>query len=352
MNWKRAAGSPKWPSARRLRPLANHRGAPDAAVGRGASSTREDQGARDRRGLLQRHASSGESLRRAIEANSALVPLGAERLLGTNRLILRPGEAWPATPAIGSIRILGYPQGVAHAAADHPRRTGITACDRVSRKTPDDGDSCRHPARSGLHSLGGAARWDCSPATPRARLPTPASDPDAAALDSFAGFNGTRTDCHGCPAEPLRGLSARRPRHRGGTSDDDDARRRDDRDQGRVGTDGRARTNRHSPFCSAADRAARRPTNGLDRVAALQASQPICQFPATELDRRRRRVAVTLLVGALVVVVVAAMALGAFIASGGPQFTDRIWRRWQPSAQVRARAPACYRTLCKPKVGL
>lgn len=36
----------------------------------------------------------GESLRRAVAANPQLVPLGAERLLGTNRLILRPGEAW------------------------------------------------------------------------------------------------------------------------------------------------------------------------------------------------------------------------------------------------------------------
>lgn len=40
----------------------------------------------------------GESLRRAVAANPQLVPLGAERLLGTNRLILRPGEAWPNQP--------------------------------------------------------------------------------------------------------------------------------------------------------------------------------------------------------------------------------------------------------------
>lgn len=41
----------------------------------------------------------GEQLKRAVSVNPALVPLGAERLLGTNRLILRPGEAWPDQPA-------------------------------------------------------------------------------------------------------------------------------------------------------------------------------------------------------------------------------------------------------------
>ncbi|GMV85068.1 MAG: hypothetical protein AMXMBFR80_09250 [Dehalococcoidia bacterium] len=40
----------------------------------------------------------GESLRRAVAANPQLVPLGAERLLGTKRLILRPGEAWSDQP--------------------------------------------------------------------------------------------------------------------------------------------------------------------------------------------------------------------------------------------------------------
>jgi len=38
----------------------------------------------------------GDELRRAVEANAALAPLGAERLLGTNRLLLRPGERWAA----------------------------------------------------------------------------------------------------------------------------------------------------------------------------------------------------------------------------------------------------------------
>lgn len=37
----------------------------------------------------------GEQINRAVMANPTLVPLGAERLLGTNRLILRPGESWP-----------------------------------------------------------------------------------------------------------------------------------------------------------------------------------------------------------------------------------------------------------------
>jgi len=40
----------------------------------------------------------GEGLKRAVATNPSLVPLGAERLLGTNRLILRPGEAWPDQP--------------------------------------------------------------------------------------------------------------------------------------------------------------------------------------------------------------------------------------------------------------
>jgi hypothetical protein len=41
----------------------------------------------------------GEQFRRAVAANAKLVPLGAERLLGTNRLLLRPDEAWPEQPA-------------------------------------------------------------------------------------------------------------------------------------------------------------------------------------------------------------------------------------------------------------
>ena len=41
----------------------------------------------------------GQSLRRAVDANAPIVALGAERLLGTNRLILRPGEAWVTPPA-------------------------------------------------------------------------------------------------------------------------------------------------------------------------------------------------------------------------------------------------------------
>ena len=40
----------------------------------------------------------GEVLRRAVEANPKLVPLGAETLLGTNRLILRPSESWRLPP--------------------------------------------------------------------------------------------------------------------------------------------------------------------------------------------------------------------------------------------------------------
>ena len=41
----------------------------------------------------------GTQLRKAVAANPQLVPLGAERLLGTNRLVLRPGEAWTNAPA-------------------------------------------------------------------------------------------------------------------------------------------------------------------------------------------------------------------------------------------------------------
>ncbi|HLF78978.1 MAG TPA: protein kinase [Dehalococcoidia bacterium] len=41
----------------------------------------------------------GEALRRAVAANQRLAPLGAERLLQTSRLILRPDEAWHDPPA-------------------------------------------------------------------------------------------------------------------------------------------------------------------------------------------------------------------------------------------------------------
>ena len=40
----------------------------------------------------------GERLRAAVEANPRLVPLGAERFLGTSRVVLRPDEAWERQP--------------------------------------------------------------------------------------------------------------------------------------------------------------------------------------------------------------------------------------------------------------
>ena len=40
----------------------------------------------------------GDIVRRAFEANAELVTDGAERLLGYNRLLLRPGEAWLSEP--------------------------------------------------------------------------------------------------------------------------------------------------------------------------------------------------------------------------------------------------------------
>jgi hypothetical protein len=40
----------------------------------------------------------GAELRKAVRANPDLVSLGAERLLGTNRLLLRPGEGWQEPP--------------------------------------------------------------------------------------------------------------------------------------------------------------------------------------------------------------------------------------------------------------
>ncbi len=41
---------------------------------------------------------AGERLTRAVEANAALTPLGAERLIESNRLLLYPGESWQAAP--------------------------------------------------------------------------------------------------------------------------------------------------------------------------------------------------------------------------------------------------------------
>lgn len=43
-------------------------------------------------------AAYGDELRRAVAPSRQLAPLGAELLLGTNRLILRPGEAWREAP--------------------------------------------------------------------------------------------------------------------------------------------------------------------------------------------------------------------------------------------------------------
>ncbi len=43
-------------------------------------------------------AAYGEGLRNAVAASPRLAPLGAERVLQTNRMILRPGEAWSNPP--------------------------------------------------------------------------------------------------------------------------------------------------------------------------------------------------------------------------------------------------------------
>lgn len=43
-------------------------------------------------------ADGGEVLDRAYEHNGELAPMGAERILGRNRLLLRPGEAWLTQP--------------------------------------------------------------------------------------------------------------------------------------------------------------------------------------------------------------------------------------------------------------
>ncbi|HXH22168.1 MAG TPA: protein kinase [Dehalococcoidia bacterium] len=40
----------------------------------------------------------GEALRAAVNVNPRLVPLGAERLLGANRLLLKDNEGWPSAP--------------------------------------------------------------------------------------------------------------------------------------------------------------------------------------------------------------------------------------------------------------
>ena len=55
----------------------------------------------DEEALIELHfggAGLGLQLRDAVAANQALVPLGAERLLQTDRLILRSGEGWPNPP--------------------------------------------------------------------------------------------------------------------------------------------------------------------------------------------------------------------------------------------------------------
>lgn len=43
--------------------------------------------------------SYGNMLRRAVAANATLISLGAERLIGSNRFLLRPGEGWRDAPA-------------------------------------------------------------------------------------------------------------------------------------------------------------------------------------------------------------------------------------------------------------
>lgn len=89
-------------------------------------------------------AEYGERLRLAVAENPRLTPLGAERLIQTNRLILRPGEAWtdplpgqfmfwlareeialPDQPElIGATTLLGYTESL-QALVDESRAAGL-----------------------------------------------------------------------------------------------------------------------------------------------------------------------------------------------------------------------------------
>jgi YVTN family beta-propeller protein len=124
----------------------------------------------------------GEALRRAVAVNPTLVPLGAERLLATNRLILRPGEAWPPDADPGG----PFAFWVAREELPIPRRASLRAPElRASiaaitrlRDAAADAGLVLDLGPERLVVLPDGAIYLRRPGIP----PTPAVAPDAAAL--------------------------------------------------------------------------------------------------------------------------------------------------------------------------
>ena len=79
----------------------------------------------------------GERLRAAVEVNPRLVELGAERVVGESRLVLRPGEAFEQTPS-RAVRVLGRPR----------RADGRAGSPPDGRRPVADGNDAGPPARS------------------------------------------------------------------------------------------------------------------------------------------------------------------------------------------------------------
>lgn len=241
-------------------------------------------------------AALGESLHRAVEANSALVPLGAERLLGTNRLILRPNEAWPVPPPSG-------PYAFWVARKELPTPPPTTLGERELRRVIESVEALRTTATAaGIRlDLGCTALVALPDGTVHLRRPglppDTTTDPDAAALDSIRKL----------PMElALTATVARAPSF---------AALRGDLGIGVAHT---------TPTMVGVARpgagAASAPTVALEQtdirpIPALPSQDSVTAARASE-HRRRRRVGVALLLVGLLVALMTAMAFAAFGAGG------------------------------------
>ena len=238
-------------------------------------------------------AEIGEKLKTAVEANSQLVPLGAERLLGTNRLILRPDEQWPAPPPSG-------PYAFWVAREELPTPPPATMGEPELRRVLESVVLLRTTANAaGVRlDLGPTALVALPDGTVHVRRPglppDTTLDPDAAALDSIRKM----------PLElGLTATVARAPNLAALGRD--------------LHVEGFAPSQHERTVVMTAGAAE---AAGADRAYGepLQPRVVPVPFPAPREDgrgRKRRRVLVPLLLAGFVIAIAAAAAFGAFWAS-------------------------------------
>jgi hypothetical protein len=229
-------------------------------------------------------AELGETLRLALEANPDLVDLGAESLLGTNRLILRPDEAWPTTPPSGPFAFwvareeLPIPPPVALGPLE--LRRVVESVDAIVKVAGGKG------VRLDLGPSALVTFPDGSIHVRRPGLPPSTNlEPDAAALDSIRRL----------PLDlALTKTVARAP--------DLASLRRELTENGTITAEP------SGPELEA--------TITLRTSTPAQTVEPEISPTEPRPARRRRQIGIALLFGGLVVALLAATAFGAFVGSG------------------------------------